>query len=72
MSATLTAERLKAIRLEMLVRRHGGFLLITKEGLRLCGKRDRMPVWLVHDVIAFASELARFLKYSYEVQCRSS
>ncbi len=67
---TLTAERLKAIRLEIAVRRHGGFLLLEGDELRLYGNPARMPRWIVQEVTGAKNEMARFLKFSFDAQCR--
>jgi hypothetical protein len=67
---SLTAERLKAIRLECQVRRHGGFVLLMGDRLHLFGAPRYMPSELVTQVMGTKNEMARHIRNEFEARTR--
>lgn len=67
---SLTAERLKAMRLERQVRRHGGFLLLVGDTLHVYGAKPCVPAWLIAEVVAATNEMARHIRCELQQRAR--
>lgn len=63
---SLTAERLKAIRVERQVRRHGGFVLLRGDRLHIFGAQCYMPKHLVTEVMGTTREIAKHIRHEFE------